>query len=95
MNQGATGNWYSAANPTSSAGIDNFSATCYYTALHLKLSVPAFKDVPLGLVRSSVGGQVCLSLCVCVRGLAVSSSMCEDCCAWALGRGEGMCLLFF
>ena len=58
MNQGATGSWYSAANPASNSSLDDFSATCYYTALNLKLYVPAFRDVPIGLVRSSVGGQV-------------------------------------
>lgn len=58
MNQGATGHWYSAADPTTNATVDGFSATCYFTALHLKLSVPALAAVPIGLVRSSVGGQV-------------------------------------
>jgi len=58
MNQGATGRWYSAADATSNATVDGFSATCYFTALHLKHSVPAFAAVPIGLVRSSVGGQV-------------------------------------
>ena len=59
MNQGAQGTWKSAAGsdyfgyPT----VYNFSATCYFTALHLKLTQPAFKQVPIGLVRSSVAGQ--------------------------------------
>ena len=57
MNQGATGQWYSAANAASNSSVELFSATCYFTALNLKLFVPAFKDVPIGLVRSSVGGQ--------------------------------------
>lgn len=58
MNQGATGQWTSAANPASNATVEDFSATCYFTALHLKQNVPAFANVPIGLVRSSVGGQV-------------------------------------
>ena len=59
MNQGAQGTWKSAAGsdyfgyPT----VYNFSATCYFTALHLKLTQPTFKQVPIGLVRSSVAGQ--------------------------------------
>jgi hypothetical protein len=58
MNQGATGQWVSAADPSSNSTLDGFSATCYYTALHLKRDVAAFAAVPIGLVRSSVGGQV-------------------------------------
>lgn len=58
MNQGATGRWYSAADPTTNTTVDGFSATCYFTAIHLKRSLPAFATVPIGLVRSSVGGQV-------------------------------------
>lgn len=57
MNQGADGVWTSAANPKSNVSLLAFSATCYYTALHLKESIPAFKNVPIGLVRSAVGGQ--------------------------------------
>ena len=60
MNQGAAGKWQ-AANLNTSSPTENalltFSATCFFTALHLKQSIPAFKNVPLGLVRSSVGGQ--------------------------------------
>lgn len=60
MNQGASGKWQAAnlntSSPTANA-LYAFSATCFFTALHLKLNVPAFKNVPLGLVRSSVGGQ--------------------------------------
>ena len=41
---------------TSNASLAGFSAVCYFTALHLKQSIPAFKDVPIGLVQSSVGG---------------------------------------
>jgi hypothetical protein len=61
MNQGAAGFWKTFANlSTTESGsfVEQFSATCYYTAWHLKTSVPAFKNVPIGLVRSSVGGQV-------------------------------------
>ena len=61
MNQGAAGYWKSFANlSTTKPGsfVEQFSATCYYTAWHLKTSVPAFKNIPIGLVRSSVGGQV-------------------------------------
>jgi sialate O-acetylesterase len=60
MNQGATGVWVSAAaDPASNtSAVQEFSATCYYTAFHLKQSIPAFASVPIGLVRSSVGGQV-------------------------------------
>lgn len=41
---------------TSNASLAAFSATCFFTALHLKQNVPAMKDVPIGLVQSSVGG---------------------------------------
>ena len=34
-----------------------FSGVCYFTALHLK-ALPALRDVPIGLVQSSVGGTV-------------------------------------
>jgi len=34
----------------------SFSATCFYTALHLKQGVPSLRDTPIGLVQSSVGG---------------------------------------
>ncbi len=54
MNQGANGHW----EPLCGAALSQFSATCYYTAFHLKKSIPAFAHVPIGLVRSSVGGQV-------------------------------------
>ncbi len=55
MNQGANGRWLPLCGE---AALSPFSATCYYTALHLKQSIPAFAKVPIGLVRSSVGGQV-------------------------------------
>jgi hypothetical protein len=59
MNQGANGFWTSAANPFQNMStVQEFSAMCYYTAFHLKQSIPAFAQVPIGLVRSSVGGQV-------------------------------------
>ncbi len=54
MNQGANGHWQPLCGPA----LSQFSATCYYTAYHLKKSIPAFAKVPIGLVRSSVGGQV-------------------------------------
>ena len=60
MNQGANGNWQSFATvaaPQQSAFVEQFSATCFYSAYHLKENVPAMKGVPIGLVRSSVGGQ--------------------------------------
>jgi hypothetical protein len=59
MDQGATGVWVSAAAPfRNMSAVQSFSATCYYSAFHLKQSIPAFAQVPIGLVRSSVGGQV-------------------------------------
>lgn len=59
MNQGATGQWVSAANPfRNMSAVQGFSAVGYYTAFHLKQNIPAFANVPIGLVRSSVGGQV-------------------------------------
>ena len=61
MNQGANGNWQAFSNvaaPQASAFVEQFSATCFYAAFHLKENVPAMKSVPIGLVRSSVGGQV-------------------------------------
>lgn len=60
MNQGANGNWQSAATDPASnvSAVQEFSAMCYYLAFHLKQSIPAFASVPIGLVRSSVGGQV-------------------------------------
>jgi len=49
------------ANTNTSSPTDNallqFSATCFFTAMHLKQNVPAFRSVPIGLVRASVGGQ--------------------------------------
>lgn len=58
LSDGAPGLWYSAANSTSNSSVEDFSATCYYTALALKRSLPDLANVPLGLVRASVGGQV-------------------------------------
>ena len=58
LSDGNPGVWYSAANTTSNSSVEDFSATCYYTALALKRNVPALAGVPLGLVRASVGGQV-------------------------------------
>jgi len=60
MHQGASGFWQSANTNTSSPTANallTFSATCFYTALHLKQNFPAFKNVPIGLVRSSAGGM--------------------------------------
>lgn len=37
MNQGATGQWVSAGGPSNQDFFDGFSATCYYTALNLKV----------------------------------------------------------
>ena len=34
----------------------DFSAVCYFTAMHMKLSLPAMKDVPIGIVQGSKGG---------------------------------------
>ena len=58
LSAGMPGVWYSAANTTSNSSVEDFSAACYYTALELKRNVPELKNVPLGLVRASVGGQV-------------------------------------
>jgi sialate O-acetylesterase len=58
LSDGSPGFWYSAANTTSNSSVEDFSATCYYTALALKRNVPALAGIPLGLVRASVGGQV-------------------------------------
>lgn len=58
LSDGAPGLWYSAANATSNSSVEDFSATCYYTALALKRDVPSLADIPIGLVRASVGGQV-------------------------------------
>lgn len=41
---------------TDEKGLRAFSAVCLFTALHLKDSLPALKDVPIGIVQSSVGG---------------------------------------
>ena len=43
---------------SSNASLADFSAVCWFTAMHLKQSIPAFKDVPIGLVQSSVGGKL-------------------------------------
>lgn len=52
--RGPSSPWY--VTGTSNASLAAFSATCFFTALHLKQNVPAMKDVPIGLVQSSVGG---------------------------------------
>jgi hypothetical protein len=59
MENGASGRWESAADIDvhGSPAVLNFSATCYFTALNLKLHVPAFGRVPIGLVRSSIAAQ--------------------------------------
>ena len=59
MNQGARPVWHSAADtdPHGLPAILNFSATCWFTALNLKRFVPAFRSVPIGLVRSSEAAQ--------------------------------------
>jgi len=59
MNQGAAGYWSSLAGLDRNGypAVYNYSATCYFTALQLKLNVPAFRAVPIGLVSSSVAAQ--------------------------------------
>ena len=52
---------HSPDGPWSRSDADNatlaaFSAVCYYTALHMKASIPAMLNTPIGLVQSSVGG---------------------------------------
>ena len=61
MMNGASGSWSSFATLSTTeedSFVEQFSAACYYTAWHLKTSIPAFKSVPIGLVKSSIGGQV-------------------------------------
>lgn len=41
---------------TDESSLRSFSGVCIFTALHLKQSIPALKDVPFGLIQSSVGG---------------------------------------
>lgn len=41
---------------TDNASLVDFSAVCFFTALHMKQNLPAMKDIPIGLVQSSVGG---------------------------------------
>ena len=59
MGNGATGRWESAADIDvhGSPTVLNMSATCYFTAFNLKTHAPAFKHVPIGLVRSSIAAQ--------------------------------------
>jgi hypothetical protein len=59
MGNGARGRWESAAGMDvhGSPSVLNFSATCYFTAFNLKTHVPAFRHVPIGLVRASVAAQ--------------------------------------
>ena len=40
----------------SNATLRDFSAVCYFSAMHMKRELPALAAVPIGLVQSSVGG---------------------------------------
>ena len=59
MKNGPTGVWQSMAGQDSNGypAVQNFSATWWFTALHLKRNLPAFKPVPIGLVMSAVAAQ--------------------------------------
>ena len=59
MGNGPTGAWQSVVDNDAHGypALLNFSATCFFTALHLKLQVPVFRNVPIGLVTSSVPAQ--------------------------------------
>ena len=59
MNDGASGRWASAAglDYSGAPAVLKMSATCYFTAFNLKRYIPAFKHVPIGLVRSSLAAQ--------------------------------------
>jgi hypothetical protein len=52
--RGPGGRW--SVMGTDEGGLRGFSAVCIFTALHLKQSLPALRDVPIGVVDSSVGG---------------------------------------
>lgn len=54
-----TGLWQSMAGMDGNGypAVQNFSATCWFTALHLKRDIPLFKNVPIGLVMSAVAAQ--------------------------------------
>ena len=54
---GIMGSWY---NSSANAGhiVGEFSAVCYLTAMQIKQNIPGYKDRPIGLMQSSVGGTV-------------------------------------
>jgi hypothetical protein len=51
---GPSGAW--TVTGSDDKGLRAFSAVCFYTAWHMKESLPALANVPIGIVQSSVGG---------------------------------------
>jgi hypothetical protein len=65
----------------------DFSGLCIFTALHLKQNVPAMKDVPIGLIHSSVGGTTIESW-MSADALAASGVISEPQCGYTKGCGS-------
>ena len=63
-----------------------FSAVCFFTAWHMKESLPALASVPIGLVQSSVGGTTIESW-MSAEALAASGAVATPACGFKGGCG--------
>jgi hypothetical protein len=54
LKRGTDSAW--ARSSASNATLSGFSAVCYFSAMHMQLSLPAMQSMPVGLVQASVGG---------------------------------------
>jgi hypothetical protein len=68
-------------------GLRAFSAVCFYTAWHMKESLPALARVPIGIVQSSVGGTTIESW-MSAEALAASGVVENATCGYKGGCSE-------
>ena len=84
-----TGAW--TVTGTNEKSLRAFSAVCFYTAWHMKESLPALAKVPIGIVQSSVGGTTIESW-MSAQALAASGVVGNPTCGFKGGcSGQAFC----